>query len=87
MGEDLYIRLQHAAEKIGEADSTVIRLTLRAGLSQLERENYELFELKNAPKKKTGQRVRSATGEISSRTVLHGANEQEGTYKTKGGRK
>ncbi len=44
MSDDLYARLQQVAEKVGEADSTIIRLVLRAGLLEIVKDNYQLFK-------------------------------------------
>ncbi len=43
MPEALHERLKEIAEKVGEAESTIIRIVLRAGLTQIEKDNYTLF--------------------------------------------
>jgi predicted transcriptional regulator len=44
MSDSLYERLQTVAELVGEADSTIIRLVLRAGLAQIEKDKYQVFK-------------------------------------------
>lgn len=58
MGEELYDRLQHVAQKVGEADSTIIRLVLRAGLNEIVKDNYELFKF--SPDEENGAKNKSS---------------------------
>jgi hypothetical protein len=47
MDEALYASLQAIADRVGENESTIIRIVLRAGLRQIVRDNYELFRFES----------------------------------------
>lgn len=44
MSDELYERLQNVSKEVGEPDSTIIRLVLRAGLAQIERDHFTIFK-------------------------------------------
>jgi len=59
MNQETYDRLQKVAEQVGEADSTIIRLVLRAGLTEIERRGYEILSLGEAKKSAPAKIARS----------------------------
>lgn len=69
MNQETYDRLQAVAERVGEADSTIIRLVLRAGLTEIERRNYEIFDMSDSKKSSSAPVARSGAKITSSRST------------------
>ncbi len=66
-------RLKRAAEKTGESEATILRLVLRAGLTELEARAYELFTFL-VPKEEGGRTGGSrylATSAAARRAMLN----------------
>lgn len=66
MSDALYERLQRIAERVGEADSTIIRLVLFAGLLQIERDNFQLFKFEEQTFETAGEKPTAPAGGRSS---------------------
>jgi hypothetical protein len=91
-GSDLKARLLAAAERAGVDEPTLVLRCVEATVEYIETHGEITLPLvvlpKSALKKTTRSRVPSAVrGAASSRTVLHGANEPEGDYKSRKPRK